>query len=262
MYIFTVHDTHIYIVHEVRQRQGGCYCQISFAFGTAGTLVCHPSIWKAYSLGRTNIKGRQNVHHGFWHNMIAYTLQWRHNERDGVLNHQPRNCLLNGIYSGSDPRKHQTSRHWPVWWEFTCDRWIPRTKGQLRWTCFHLMTSSWIYKSWHYIHPHQYIKITFLGDSQCIQCTSHGKKTPWFDGYIIPLKGEHIYESSSISDWKITQWISITILCNWTRSILESGIASTKLPDFSVDDNDTNTIQMTLLSRGSFSISDHGQSLI
>ena len=33
-------------------------------------------------------------------------------------------------------------RHWPLWWEFTGDRWIPRTKGQLQGNCFHLMTSS------------------------------------------------------------------------------------------------------------------------
>ena len=26
---------------------------------------------------------------------IYETLQWRHNERDGVSNHQPRDCLLN-----------------------------------------------------------------------------------------------------------------------------------------------------------------------
>ena len=35
-------------------------------------------------------------------------------------------------------------RHWPLWGEFTGDRWIPRTKGQLRGKCFHLMTSSWL----------------------------------------------------------------------------------------------------------------------
>ena len=35
-------------------------------------------------------------------------------------------------------------RHWPLCWEFTGDRWIPRTKGQLRGKCFHLMTSSWM----------------------------------------------------------------------------------------------------------------------
>ena len=34
-------------------------------------------------------------------------------------------------------------RHWPLCGEFTGDRWIPRTKGQLRGKCFHLMTSSW-----------------------------------------------------------------------------------------------------------------------
>ena len=33
--------------------------------------------------------------------------------------------------------------HWPLCGEFTGDRWIPRTNGQLRGKCFHLMTSSW-----------------------------------------------------------------------------------------------------------------------
>ena len=33
-------------------------------------------------------------------------------------------------------------RHWPLCGEFTGDRWIPRTNGQQRGNCFHLMTSS------------------------------------------------------------------------------------------------------------------------
>ena len=33
--------------------------------------------------------------------------------------------------------------HRPLWGEFTGDRWIPHTEGQLRGKCFHLMTSSW-----------------------------------------------------------------------------------------------------------------------
>ena len=33
-------------------------------------------------------------------------------------------------------------RHWHLWWEFTGDRWIPRTKGQWCGKYFHLMTSS------------------------------------------------------------------------------------------------------------------------
>ena len=36
-------------------------------------------------------------------------------------------------------------RHWPLCGEFTGDRWIPRTKGQYRGKCFHLMTSSCTY---------------------------------------------------------------------------------------------------------------------
>ena len=33
-------------------------------------------------------------------------------------------------------------RHWPLWGEFTGDRWIPRTKGKLRRKCFQFITSS------------------------------------------------------------------------------------------------------------------------
>ena len=31
-----------------------------------------------------------------WH--IAYTLHWRHNYHDGVSNHQPHGCILNGLF--------------------------------------------------------------------------------------------------------------------------------------------------------------------
>ena len=39
-------------------------------------------------------------------------------------------------------RNIKAPRHWPLCGEFTGDRWIPRTNGQLRGKCFHLMTSS------------------------------------------------------------------------------------------------------------------------
>ena len=29
---------------------------------------------------------------------LCYTLHWRHNERDGVSNHQPHDCLLNCLF--------------------------------------------------------------------------------------------------------------------------------------------------------------------
>ena len=51
-----------------------------------------------------------------------FSLQWRHNERDSVSNHQPHGCLLK-LYSGTDERKHQSCaslasvrgiHRWPV----------------------------------------------------------------------------------------------------------------------------------------------------
>ena len=51
------------------------------------------------------------------------TLQWRHDERDGVSNHQPRDCLFNHSF-------RRISMHWPLWGEFTGERWLHRTNGQ------------------------------------------------------------------------------------------------------------------------------------
>ena len=48
------------------------------------------------------------------------------------------------VYSDADQRKHQSSASLAFVWGIHWDRWIPRTKGQLRGKCFHLMTSSWI----------------------------------------------------------------------------------------------------------------------
>ena len=64
-------------------------------------------------------------------------ITWRHDERDGVSN-----CST--VYSDADQRKIKAPRHWPLCGEFTGDRWIPHTKGQLHGKCFPLMTSSWV----------------------------------------------------------------------------------------------------------------------
>ena len=69
------------------------------------------------------------------------SLRWRHNDRDGVSNHQPHNCLLNrlfrhrskktskvrvtGLCVGNSPGPVNSPNKWPV------------TRK-----CFHLMTSS------------------------------------------------------------------------------------------------------------------------
>ena len=46
------------------------------------------------------------------------------------------------VYSDADQRKHQSSASLAFVWGIHRDRWIPRTKGQLRGKCFHLMMSS------------------------------------------------------------------------------------------------------------------------
>ena len=52
------------------------------------------------------------------------------------------------VYSDPDQRKHQRSASLAFVWGIHRDRWIPRTKGQLRGKCFHLMTSSWGTSEW------------------------------------------------------------------------------------------------------------------
>ena len=47
------------------------------------------------------------------------------------------------VSSDADQRKHQSSASPAFVWGIHRDRWIPRTMGQLRGKCFHLMTSSW-----------------------------------------------------------------------------------------------------------------------
>ena len=47
------------------------------------------------------------------------------------------------VYSDAYQRKHQSSASLAFVWGIHRDRWIPRTKGQLRGKCFYLMTSSW-----------------------------------------------------------------------------------------------------------------------
>ena len=58
-------------------------------------------------------------------------LKWRHNGRCGVLNHQRLDCLLNPLFR-QIKENIKVPRHWPLWVEFTGDRWIPHTINTLR----------------------------------------------------------------------------------------------------------------------------------
>ena len=77
----------------------------------------------------------------------CYSLRWRHNERDGVSDHQPRDCLLNRLFRRrwkKTPKIRVTGLcvgNSPVTGEF------PAHKGQWRRKCFHLMMSSWMWRT-------------------------------------------------------------------------------------------------------------------
>ena len=47
------------------------------------------------------------------------SLQWRHNERDGVSNHQSHGCLLNRLFKSPIKENIKAPRHWPLCGEFT-----------------------------------------------------------------------------------------------------------------------------------------------
>ena len=61
---------------------------------------------------------------------IWRALQWRQNERDGVLNHRLLACLPNRFFQAQIKENIKAPRHRPLWGEFTGDRWIPLTNGQ------------------------------------------------------------------------------------------------------------------------------------
>ena len=42
---------------------------------------------------------------------IVLSLQWRHNERDGVSNHQPHDCLLNRLFKSQMTENIKAPRH-------------------------------------------------------------------------------------------------------------------------------------------------------
>ena len=65
-----------------------------------------------------------------WSNARSITLHWRQITRDGVSNHQPHYCFINRLFKAQIKENIKALRHWPLWGEFTGNRWIPRTKDQ------------------------------------------------------------------------------------------------------------------------------------
>ena len=57
-------------------------------------------------------------------------LQWRHNERDGISNHQPNDCLLNPLFKAQIEENTKVPPLLAFEGEFAGDRFIPYSKGQ------------------------------------------------------------------------------------------------------------------------------------
>ena len=77
------------------------------------------------------------------------SLPWRHNGHEGVSNNQSHHCFSTQPFIQAQIKENiKAPRHWPLCGEFTGDRWIPRTNGQSRGKCFHLMMSSCFIESW------------------------------------------------------------------------------------------------------------------
>ena len=63
---------------------------------------------------------------------LIQALQWRHNDHGGVSNHQPPSRLFTQSFIQAGQRQHQSSASLAFVRGNHRDRWIPRTKGQLR----------------------------------------------------------------------------------------------------------------------------------
>ena len=79
------------------------------------------------------------------------------------------------VYSDTDQRKHQSSASLAFVWAIHRDRWIPRTKGQLRGFFFHLMTSSWESQQ----TP---IPLTLTSELWGVYCEDFGENWPRYIG--------------------------------------------------------------------------------
>ena len=78
----------------------------------------------------------KNIYSGSAITMTSYWARWRLKS--------PASRLFTQLFIQAQIKENiKAPRHWIFLGEFTGHRWIPRTKGQWRGKCFHLMTSSW-----------------------------------------------------------------------------------------------------------------------
>ena len=91
-------------------------------------------VWNRWNVNLYRYYGDSNNALMMSHERHGFTLHWRHNERGGISDHQPHDCLLNRLFKRTW-KTHQSSAS------------LAFLRGIHRWPlrgkCFHLMTSSW-----------------------------------------------------------------------------------------------------------------------
>ena len=71
-------------------------------------------------------------------------LQWRQNEREGVLDHQPNKCLRNRLFRRILKKTSKLRVTGLCVGNLPVTRILPTQKASKAGKCFHVMTSSWI----------------------------------------------------------------------------------------------------------------------
>ena len=121
-------------------------------------------------------------------------------------------------------------RHWPLCGDFTYDPWIPRTNGQWRGKCFHLIMSSLYWRGravWHsvpYASPRQNIMAFCVWPLrhgiECTHCssalisfTSLIRLSPMFCSNVVTSKIYQIIWKPIVSHWLFVPVYSL--ITNW-----------------------------------------------
>ena len=95
-----------------------------------------------------HLMGEWNLGFGGWRVRGGYHILYCSHYTDVIMTTMASQItsftvVYSSVYSDADQRKHQSSASLAFVWGIHRKRWIPRTKGQLRGKCFHLVTSSW-----------------------------------------------------------------------------------------------------------------------
>ena len=104
--------------HYIRER--GRFIKVNFAFKYTKHLTIQPLM---FCLSKEICVNDFAICWIILCPVFCVALQWRHNERDGVSNHQPPDCLFSRLFKAQIKHQRPTNIkapcHWPLWVEFT-----------------------------------------------------------------------------------------------------------------------------------------------